>query len=201
MKTIILAGGVGSRLSEETEVRPKPMVEIGHRPILWHILKIYAHYGHSDFLIALGYRGNTSSATWPTTLHSRRTSPSTSARAPSKRHEPDGDAEDWRVGLIDTSRHTETGGRMLKLAPYLEGDTFMMTFGDGVSDVNINALIDFYHSHGKLATLTAVRPPARFGHVELEGDQVAEFSEKPQVGEGWINGGSFVLEPGIFDYI
>ena len=116
-------------------------------------------------------------------------------------HKQDGDIEDWRVALIDTGRHTETGGRMLKLAPYLEGDTFMMTFGDGVSDVDVHDLVNFHRSHGKLATLTAVRPPARFGHVELDGDQVAVFSEKPQVGEGWINGGFFVLERGVFDYI
>ena len=110
-------------------------------------------------------------------------------------HEADGDVEDWRIGLIDTGRYTETGGRMLKLAPYLEDDTFMMTFGDGVSDIDVARLVEFHRAHGKLATLTAVRPPARFGHVELDGDQVAEFSEKPQVGEGWINGGFFVLEP------
>ena len=117
-------------------------------------------------------------------------------------HEPDGDAEDWRVHLIDTGRHTETGGRMLKIAPYLDdGDTFMMTFGDGVSDVDITKLVEFHRKHGKLATLTAVRPPARFGHVELDGDQVAEFSEKPQLGEGWINGGFFVLSKKVLDYI
>jgi len=201
MKTIILAGGVGSRLAEETEIRPKPMVEIGHRPILWHILKIYAHYGFNDFLIALGYKGE----------HIKRymadyASLSTNltvdlGKGTVEAHEQNGDVEDWRVALIDTGRHTETGGRMLKLAQYLEEDTFMMTFGDGVSDVDIHDLVSFHRSHGKLATLTAVRPPARFGHVDLDGDQVADFSEKPQAGEGWINGGFFVLEPSVLDYI
>ena len=200
MKTIILAGGVGSRLAEETEVRPKPMVEIGYRPILWHILKIYAHYGFKDFLIALGYKGE----------HIKRymadyASLSTDltvdvGKGTVETHQPT-ETEDWRVTLVDTGRHTETGGRMLKLLPHLDGETFMMTFGDGVSDVDITRLVEFHRSHGKLATLTAVRPPARFGHVELEGDQVAEFSEKPQVGEGWINGGFFVLEPQVLDYI
>ncbi len=201
MKTIILAGGVGTRLAEETEVRPKPMIEIGHRPILWHILKIYAHYGYTDFLIALGYKGE----------HIKRYMADYAALSANltvdlgkgtvESHGHNGDPEDWRVELIETGRNTETGGRLLRLTDYLDGDSFMMTFGDGVSDVDINALVDFHRSHGKLATLTAVRPPARFGHVELDGERVSDFSEKPQVGEGWINGGFFVLEPGIFDYI
>jgi glucose-1-phosphate cytidylyltransferase len=202
MQTVILAGGVGSRLSEETDIRPKPMVEIGHRPILWHILKIYAHYGFKDFLIALGYKGGDIKkymADYASLSTNLTVDLSTGSVEP---HEPDGDAEDWRVHLIDTGRHTETGGRMLKLAPYLDdGDTFMMTFGDGVSDVDITKLFEFHRKHGKLATLTAVRPPARFGHVELDGDQVAEFSEKPQLGEGWINGGFFVLSKKVLDYI
>jgi glucose-1-phosphate cytidylyltransferase len=201
VKTIILAGGVGTRLSEETDVRPKPMVEIGYRPILWHILKIYAHYGYRDFLIALGYKGE-----YIKRYMAEYASLSTNmtvdlATGNVEAHESDAEVEDWRVALIDTGRHTETGGRLLKLVPYLDGETFMMTFGDGVSDVNVDALVEFHRAHGKLATLTAVRPPARFGHVELIGDQVAEFSEKPQLGEGWINGGFFVLEPGVLDYI
>jgi glucose-1-phosphate cytidylyltransferase len=201
VKTIILAGGVGTRLAEETEIRPKPMVEIGHRPILWHILKIYAHYGHSDFLLALGYKGEQIKR-YMTDYASLSTNLTVDLRAGTvEKHAQHEDPEDWKVELIDTGRHTETGGRMLKLASYLDGDTFMMTFGDGVSDVDINTLIQFHRSHGKLATLTAVRPPARFGHVELEGDQVAEFSEKPQAGEGWINGGFFVLERKVLDYI
>jgi glucose-1-phosphate cytidylyltransferase len=201
MKTIILAGGVGTRLAEETEVRPKPMVEIGHRPILWHILKIYSHYGFSDFLIALGYKGEqikrymTDYASLATDLTVDLGTGAVEA------HERSEESEDWRVELIDTGRHTETGGRMLRLAPYLNGETFMMTFGDGVSDVDVGALVAFHRAHGKLATLTAVRPPARFGHVEIDGDQVSDFSEKPQAREGWINGGFFVLEPGVLDYI
>jgi glucose-1-phosphate cytidylyltransferase len=201
MKTIILAGGVGTRLAEETEIRPKPMVEIGHRPILWHILKIYSHYGYSDFLIALGYKGEqikrymTDYASLATDLTVDLGTGEVAA------HDRSGESEDWRVELIDTGRHTETGGRILRLAPYLNGETFMMTFGDGVSDVDVNALVAFHRAHGKLATLTAVRPPARFGHVELDGDHVSDFSEKPQAREGWINGGFFVLEPGVLDYI
>ena len=201
MKTIILAGGVGSRLSEETEVRPKPMVEIGHRPILWHILKIYAHYGHKDFLIALGYKGEYIKRYMAEYASLSNNMTVDLATGSVEAHAHDGEVEDWRIALIDTGRHTETGGRLLKLTPYLDERTFMMTFGDGVSDIDVNALIEFHRSHGKLATLTAVRPPARFGHVELVGDQVAEFSEKPQLAEGWINGGFFVLEREVLDYV
>jgi glucose-1-phosphate cytidylyltransferase len=201
MKTIILAGGQGTRLAEETDVRPKPMIEIGHHPILWHILKIYAHHGHKDFVIALGYKGEHIKrymAEYASLATNMTVDLATGAvESHEQHHEP----EDWRVTMIDTGRHTETGGRMLKVAPYLDGGTFMMTFGDGVADIDVTDLIAFHHSHGKLATLTAVRPPARFGHVELAGDQVVEFSEKPQVGEGWINGGFFVLEPEVLDYI
>jgi glucose-1-phosphate cytidylyltransferase len=200
MKTIILAGGVGSRLAEETEIRPKPMVEIGYRPILWHILKIYAHFGYKDFLIALGYKGEHIKRYMADYASLATDLTVDMAKGTVETHQHT-DSEDWRVTLVDTGRHTETGGRMLKLMPYLDGETFMMTFGDGVSDVDITQLVEFHRSHGKLATLTAVRPPARFGHVELEGDRVAEFSEKPQVGEGWINGGFFVLEPKVLDYI
>jgi glucose-1-phosphate cytidylyltransferase len=202
MKTVILAGGVGSRISEETDIRPKPMVEIGHRPILWHIMKIYAHHGYKEFVIALGYKGEHIKrymADFASLATNLTVDLSTGMVEAHQGHEDE--AEDWRVALIDTGRHTETGGRMLRIAPYLDDDRFMMTFGDGVCDVDVNQLVDFHRSHGKLATLTAVRPPARFGHVELDGDRVAEFSEKPQVGEGWINGGFFVLERAALDYI
>ena len=202
MKTVILAGGVGSRLSEETEIRPKPMVEIGHRPILWHIMKLYAHYGFKDFAIALGYKGEQIKQYM--TDYARLAANLTVDLGSGKvegLHTRDQEIEDWRVALIDTGRHTETGGRLLRIAPYLDEDRFMMTFGDGVSNVELDKLVEFHRSHGKLATLTAVRPPARFGHVELEGDQVAEFSEKPQTGDGWINGGFFVLERSVLDYI
>lgn len=201
IKTIILAGGIGSRLSEETEIRPKPMVEIGYRPILWHILKIYAHHGYKDFLIALGYKGEQIKRYMADYAALSMNVTVDLGKGTVEADDEHGEREDWRVALIDTGRHTETGGRMLKLSPYLDGDTFMMTFGDGVADVDVNALVDFHRMHGKLATLTAVRPPTRFGHVELEGDQVTEFSEKPQLGEGWINGGFFVLEPAVLDYI
>jgi glucose-1-phosphate cytidylyltransferase len=200
VKTIILAGGQGTRLAEETEVRPKPMVEIGHRPILWHILKIYAHYGESDFLIALGYKGDHIKR-YIADYASLATNLTVDLGSGTIESHREGDVEDWRVTLIDTGRHTETGGRMLKLAPYLDGETFMMTFGDGVANVDISDLIAFHRSHGKLATLTAVRPPARFGHVDLNGDQVVQFSEKPQLREGWINGGFFVLEREVLEYI
>jgi glucose-1-phosphate cytidylyltransferase len=201
VKTIILAGGQGSRLSEETETRPKPMVEIGSRPILWHILKTYGHYGHNDFLIALGYKGEHIKRYFAEYASLSTDMTVDTGTGMVETHERDDEADDWRITLIDTGRHTETGGRMLRVAAHLEDSTFMMTFGDGVADVDINELVSFHRSHGRLATLTAVRPPARFGHVELEGDEVVEFSEKPQVGEGWINGGFFVLEPKVLEYI
>ena len=148
MKTLILAGGVGSRLSEETEVRPKPMVEIGHRPILWHILKIYAHYGFKDFLIALGYKGEYIKR-YMADYAALSTNMTVDLKTGTvEAHEADGDVEDWRIGLIDTGRYTETGGRMLKLAPYLEDDTFMMTFGDGVSDIDVARLVEFHRASG-----------------------------------------------------
>ena len=195
-----MAGGVGTRLAEETDVRPKPMVEIGHRPILWHILKTYAYYGEKDFLIALGYKGEQIKRYFAeyASLASNLT---VDLSAGTVKTHGEAELEDWLVTLVDTGRQTETGGRMLRLAPYLDGSTFMMTFGDGVASIDINELVAFHRSHGRLATLTAVRPPARFGHVDLDGDQVVEFSEKPQLGEGWINGGFFVLEPEVLDYI
>ena len=198
MRTLILAGGLGSRLSEETLTKPKPMVEIGSDPILWHILKHYAFYGYDDFIIALGYRGE---------LIKQYFSQYAALSGELTVHTTDGVVErngtqvdDWTVHLVDTGLDTATGGRMRRVAHLLDS-TFMMTFGDGVSDVDIPRLIAFHRAHGKLATITAVRPPARFGHVEIRGDQVVEFSEKPQTGEGWINGGYMVLEPAVLDYI
>jgi len=198
MRTVILAGGVGSRLAEETMVKPKPMVEIGSHPILWHIMKHYAHYGMRTFVIALGYKGEyikrymTDFATMTGDLKVHVATGTVEMSADQR--------EDWTVDLVDTGLNTETGGRMLRVG-HLVDRTFMMTFGDGVSDVDLHELLAFHRSHGRLATLTAVRPPARFGHVELEGDRVAVFSEKPQTGEGWINGGFFVLEPEVLGYI
>lgn len=199
MKVAILAGGLGSRLAEETETRPKPMVEIGGRPILWHIMMHYSTYGLKDFAIALGYKGEVIKKYMVDycSLNSNLT-----VNLQTGQIEMHGGVKpDWMIDLIDTGLSTQTGGRIKRLAPYLGNQTFMLTWGDGVSDVDLNELLAFHRSHGKLATLTAVRPPARFGHLQLDGEQIVEFSEKPQIGEGWINGAFFVLEPGVFDYI
>ncbi|HEY2934570.1 MAG TPA: glucose-1-phosphate cytidylyltransferase [Acidobacteriota bacterium] len=199
MKVAILAGGVGTRLAEETEIRPKPMVEIGGQPILWHIMMHYSHYGFKDFVIALGYKGEVIKKYIVdySSLHSNLT---VCLRNGDVRVH-DGPHLDWNIELIDTGITTLTGGRIKRLAPYLGNDTFMLTWGDGVSDLNLHDLLAFHRSHGKLATLTAVRPPARFGHLQINGGRVLEFSEKPQTKEGWINGAFFVLEPGVFDFI
>jgi glucose-1-phosphate cytidylyltransferase len=199
MKVAILAGGVGTRLVEETEIKPKPMVEIGGQPILWHIMMHYAHHGFKRFVIALGYRGEVIKKFMVDycSLHSNLTVNLKTGEV--QIH--DGVKPDWTVELVDTGISTLTGGRIKRLAPYLSNETFMLTWGDGVSNVNLNELLAFHRSHGKLATLTAVRPSARFGHLDLIGDHVAEFSEKPQTREGWINGAFFVLEPGVFDYV
>jgi glucose-1-phosphate cytidylyltransferase len=199
MKIAILAGGVGSRLAEETEVKPKPMVEVGGEPLLWHVMKIYAHYGFDDFVVALGYKGEQIKR-WMVDYCSL-SSDLTVQLGDGQVTVHDGDREDWTVDLIDTGQSTNTGGRIKRLEPHLGVGTFMLTWGDGVADIDIPALLEFHRSHGKLATLTAARPPARFGHMELDGGRVTEFSEKPQTGEGWINGAFFVLEPEIFDYI
>jgi glucose-1-phosphate cytidylyltransferase len=199
MKVAILAGGVGSRLSEETEVKPKPLVEIGGKPILWHIMKHYEHYGYKDFAIALGYKGEFIKKYMVDYCHLSRNLTVEMKNGNVKVH--DGDPSEWTVDLIDTGMSTNTGGRIKRLKPYVNNETFMLTWGDGVSDVDLNKLLAFHRSHGKLATMTAVRPAARFGHLEMEGNRVVEFSEKPQTAEGWINGAFFVLEPQVFDYI
>jgi len=200
MKVAILAGGVGTRLVEETVIKPKPMVEIGGRPILWHIMKHYSHYGYNEFVIALGYKGEYIKKYLIDycSLHSNLTVNTKNGEV--KMHE-NNNHPDWTVHLIDTGLETLTGGRIKRLAPYLDNQTFMLTWGDGVSNVDLDELLKFHKSHGKLATLTAVRPTARFGHLDLNGSRVLEFSEKPQTKEGWINGAFFVLEPGVFDYI
>lgn len=198
MRTVILAGGSGSRLSEETIDKPKPMVEIGTNPILWHIMKIYAQYGFCDFVIPLGYKGDVIKRYFREYASLAGDMTVEMGRGTVEQHR--GQNEDWTVRLFDTGLETATGGRMLRVRAQLDS-TFMMTFGDGVADIDIDDLVRFHKAHGKLATLTAVRPPARFGHVELEGDRVDVFSEKPQAGEGWINGGFFVLEPQVLDYI
>jgi glucose-1-phosphate cytidylyltransferase len=200
MKVAILAGGVGSRIQEETELKPKPMVEIGGRPILWHIMKIYAHQGFRDFVVALGYKGDYVKR-YMLDYASLEGDLTVGMRDGRVEMHGNGDRDDWQVALVDTGQTTNKGGRIRRLAPYLGDETFMMTWGDGVSDIDLDRLLAFHHAHGKLATLTAVRPPARFGHIELQGDVVTEFSEKPQAREGWINGAFFVLEPQVIDYI
>jgi glucose-1-phosphate cytidylyltransferase len=199
MKVAILAGGFGSRLAEETEIKPKPMVEIGGRPILWHIMMHYAHYGFKDFVIALGYKGEVIKKYMVdyASLNSDLTVNLKTGEVTMN----GGDKPDWTVELIDTGMRTQTGGRIKRLAPYIGDHTFMLTWGDGVSNVNLHDLLAFHRSHGKYATLTAVRPPARYGHLVLDGDQVEVFDEKPQLQEGWINGAFFVLEPDVFDYV
>lgn len=199
MKVAILAGGVGSRLSEETEAKPKPMVEIGGSPVLWHIMRYYAAYDLRDFVIALGYKGEVIKRFMlEHTYHDQNLAIDFQSGKVVAHGRP---STDWKVDLVDTGLQTETGGRIKRLAPYVGNQTFMLTWGDGVSDVDLHKLLAFHRAHGKIATLTAVRPPARFGHLEFDGDNVVEFSEKPQTGEGWINGAFFVLEPAIFDYI
>ncbi len=199
MKVVILAGGLGTRLSEETVVRPKPMVEIGGKPILWHIMSLYAAHGFDEFVVAMGYKGevirdyflNYYALTNDLTIDLA----SGNARIHGRPEAA------WKVHLVDTGDKTQTGGRMGRLRNWLEGEPFMLTYGDGLADVDLSALLDFHRTHGKLATVTAVRPPARFGGLHLNGDQVASFTEKPQSGEGWINGGFFVFEPGVVELI
>jgi glucose-1-phosphate cytidylyltransferase len=199
MKAVILAGGLGTRLSEETGSRPKPMVEVGGRPILWHIMKIYSAHGVRDFIICCGYKGyvikeyfanyslHTSDITFDleansVTVHERKTEP-------------------WRVTLVDTGENTMTGGRLKRVRDYLGDEDFCFTYGDGVANVDIRAGIDFHRSHGKLVTVTATQPPGRFGALALSEHDVLRFQEKPQGDGGWINGGFFVVSPGALDYI
>ncbi len=199
MKAVILAGGLGTRLSEETTVRPKPMVEIGGRPILWHVMKIYAAHGIMDFVVCLGYKGYLIKEYFANYfLHM---SDVTFDMSKNKMEVHEGKAEPWKVTLVDTGDNTQTGGRLGRVRRYLDGSTFCMTYGDGVSDVNIKALLAFHRQHGKRATVTAVQPPGRFGAMEIDGNAVHHFLEKPKGGEGWINGGFFVLEPGVLDLI
>ena len=194
-----MAGGVGSRLSEETVLKPKPMVEIGGRPIMWHIMMHYAHYGHNHFCIALGYKGEYIKRYMVdySALNSDLTVELGSGRVTKTGTVTD----DVTVQLLDTGLATLTAGRLKRVFPHLGNETFFMTWGDGVSNVDLDKLLAFHRSHGKIATVTAVRPPSGFGALELDGDTVVEFTEKPQLGEGWINGAFFVVEPAFFDYL
>ena len=199
MKVVILAGGFGTRLSEHIESLPKPMVQIGGKPILWHIMKNYAYFGHKDFYVALGYKAEvikeyflnyrTLNADFTVDLGDGTVTP----------HQLD--ELDWKVTLVDTGLHSMTGGRVRRMEPYVGNETCLLTYGDGVSDVDLDQLIAFHKRHGKMVTVTAVHPGARFGELEMNGEQVCSFQEKPQTGQGWINGGYFVIEPEFFNLI
>jgi len=200
MKAVILCGGLGTRLSEETQIKPKPMVEVGGRPILWHIMRGFAHHGIRDFMLALGYKGEVIKDYF-LNYHPRQSD--ITVHLKSGRVDYSNPAvEDWSVNLVDTGASTQTGGRLLRLRELLAADDrFMVTYGDGVGNVDIAALLAFHRSHGRKATVTAVRPPARFGDLVMEGEAVTHFAEKPQGGEGWISGGFFVFERSVLDYI
>jgi len=199
MKVVILAGGLGTRLSEETVVRPKPMVEVGGRPILWHIMKIYAAHGHTDFVVCCGYKGYVIKEYFANYfLHM---SDVTFDMAKNRMDVHQNSAEPWRVTLVDTGESTMTGGRIRRIRKYLDEEDFCLTYGDGVSDVNIARLIAFHKTRGTLATLTATKPPGRFGSINLIESKVINFQEKPEGDGAWINGGFFVLSPKVLDYI
>ena len=198
MQAVILAGGKGTRLAEETGTRPKPMVEIGGKPLLWHIMNIYASHGCKDFVVACGYKGELIKEYFHNFfIHNADYVIDLKDGA---RQVVKSNSIDWRVALVDTGLDTMTGGRILRLKDWIGDKPFMVTYGDGVGDINIRCLREFHRSHGRLATVTAVRPAARFGSMVLDGDAVLEFSEKPQTGEGWVNGGFFVFDPGVFEY-
>ncbi len=200
MKAIILAGGFGTRLSEETDLRPKPMVEVGGKPILWHIMNIYSAHGIEEFIIALGYKGEVVKEYFLNYYAINNDVSIDLASGESTIH--DGNQPNWKVHLVDTGLHTQTGGRLRRLKEWLGADeTFMFTYGDGVADIDLTALLAFHKSHGKLATVTTVRSPARFGRIVFDGNKVGKFFEKPDAAQGWINGGFFVLNARVLDYI
>jgi glucose-1-phosphate cytidylyltransferase len=199
MKVVLLAGGLGSRLAEETVRIPKPMVEVAGRPVMLHVMDIYDRWGHHDFIVACGYKAMVIKQFFHD-LH-LMSNDFTVGIGNGKMDLRPRDKVDWRVSVVDTGLHTMTGGRLLRLRDWLDGETFMVTYSDGVGNVDLDALLAFHRAHGKLATVTAVQPPARFGNLELSGDQVTEFTEKVQKYETWINGGFFVFEPGVLDYI
>ena len=199
MKVILLAGGFGTRLSEYTESIPKPMVQIGDKPILWHIMKNYAHFGHNEFYVALGYKAEVIKKYF---LHYRSLNADFTVDLETGTVTPHQlDKVNWKVTLVESGLNTMTGGRVKRMKPFINDETFMLTYGDGLSDLNFDELINFHKSHGKMITMTAVRPVARFGELELDGDQVISFEEKPQLQAGWINGGFFVMEPECMELI
>ncbi len=199
MKAVILAGGLGTRLSEETETKPKPMIEIGAKPLLWHIMKIYSAHGIDEFVVCLGYRGYVIKEYFANYyLHMGDV---TFDMKDNRMEVHQSGAEPWKVTLIDTGSETMTGGRLKRVLPYVDGEEFCFTYGDGVADVDLPAVLDFHRSHGRLATVTAVQPSGRFGALDIEGDVIRRFEEKPQGDGGWINGGFFVLSPDVGRYI
>jgi len=202
MKVVILAGGMGTRISEESDLKPKPMIEIGGKPMLWHIMKIYSHYGFNDFVICCGYKGYVIKDYFHH-YYLHQTDVTIDLRT-NRIDYHKSKSEPWRVSLVDTGGETMTGGRIKRIEPYVGGETFMLTYGDGVADIDIPALLDFHRCSGRLATLTAVQPSGRFGALGFarrDDDIIESFQEKPQGDGAWINGGFFVLEPGIFQYI
>lgn len=199
MKVVLLAGGRGTRLAEETDVRPKPMVEIGGRPILWHIMRHYAHHGCNEFIVAAGYRGEVIKRYFLD--YSALSGDLTVNLSTGAVVRKDPGTEDWLIHVIDTGLDTSTGGRVKRLRSMIGDQTFMVTYGDGLSNVDIQELLEFHRQRGKVATVTAVRPPARFGALAFDGDEVVGFVEKPQAEAGWINGGFFVFEPSVFEYL
>lgn len=199
MKAVILAGGLGTRLAEETSIKPKPMVEIGGKPILWHIMKHFSHFGFKEFYIAVGYKGEVIKRYFLDYYALNGSMTVDLASGGVRMH--NSECDDWVVHLMDTGAQTMTGGRVKRLEPWLRGETFLVTYGDGVANIDLWDLVRFHCEHRRLGTVTAVRPPARFGGLVFDGDLVKRFTEKPQAGEGWINGGFMVLEPEIFDYL
>lgn len=199
VKTVILAGGLGTRISEESHLRPKPMIEIGGKPILWHIMKSYSHYGFNDFIICLGYKGYFVKEYFANYfLHSSDVTFDLARNSMEVHHR---NAEPWVVTLVDTGEHTLTGGRLKRVQSYVGDSTFFLTYGDGVSDVPLDQLLEYHQSHGKIATVTAIQPPGRYGALQIEEGSVLQFQEKPAGDGAWINGGFFALEPSIFEYL
>lgn len=200
MKVVLLAGGFGTRISEESYLKPKPMIEIGDMPILWHIMKIYSYYGYNDFIICCGYKAYLIKEYFAN-YYLRRCDITFDFSNENQMITHDNHSEPWKITLVDTGLNTMTGGRIKRIQPYVGNEPFLLTYGDGVSDVNIGKLVDYHQSHGKIGTLTAVQPEGRFGVLQIDNDSIESFREKSKSDTGWINGGFMVLEPKIFDYI